>query len=104
MVKRAHKKHHDYHHRKPRSLGKPNRCAINDPINVSHVSVVKHRAWHTIFSNMSATSIAKLVSEVWLDPDYYMIAVPRFKAGGKRKPSRVIYDCDEFTLILKEKV
>jgi hypothetical protein len=52
---------------------------------------------------MSAPAIAKLITDVWLDPDYYMVAVPRFKPGGKRKPTRIIYDCDEFTLILKDK-
>jgi hypothetical protein len=103
MVKRKFKKHHDYHHRKPRSLGKPNRCEINDPMNISHVSVVKHRAWHTLYANMTAQEIAKYTTSVWLDPDYYMVAVPRFKVGGKRKPTRIIYDCEEFQIILKEK-
>jgi hypothetical protein len=102
-MSRAKRKHYDWHHRKARSLGKPKRCEINDPINLSHVSVVKHRAWHTIFANLTAPAIAKLITKVWLDPDYYMVAVPRFKPGGKRKPTRIIYDCDEFTLILKDK-
>jgi hypothetical protein len=73
------KKHHDWHHRKPRSLGPPKCCAVHDPRNYSHVSVVKHRAWHTLFGNMPARDISLHINEKWLDPDFYFVCVPRYK-------------------------
>ena len=103
MVKRLKKKHHDWHHRKPRSLGKPSRCESNDPANLSHVSVVKHRAWHTIFANLSAADIAKLITQVWLDPDYYFVCIPRQKGHKPRKPVKVLHDDPVGTVIYKEK-
>jgi hypothetical protein len=103
MVKRKFKKHHDWHHRKPSSLGPPKVCPVNDPHNLVHVSVVKHRAWHTLFHNHSAQEIARIITHTWIDPDYYMVAIPRVKSHGRHKPSRIVYDCEEFTLIMKEK-
>lgn len=71
--KRESKKHHDWHHRKPRSLGSPAVCDSNDSDNLSHVSTSKHRAWHTLFSNLEAFEIAAIINSVWLDPDYLFI-------------------------------
>ena len=68
----------DRHHRKPRS-----RQGKNDDRNISIVPVVKHRAWHILFGNTSATEIAKLITDVWVDPDYFFVAVPR-----KKRPPR----------------
>ena len=44
---------------------------------MSHVSVSKHRAWHTLFSNYDAQQIANIINEVWLDPQYKFIAVKK---------------------------
>lgn len=65
MVKRKKVLHFDWHHRKPRSLG-----GKDVERNVSHVSVAKHRAWHTLFRNYTPEQIVKIVNDTWLDPDY----------------------------------
>ena len=63
---------YDVHHRKPRSIG-----GTNEHRNISRVPVHKHRAWHLLFSNFSPEIIAEIISEVWLDPDYKLVAVRR---------------------------
>lgn len=103
MAKRLQVKHKDYHHRKPRSLGKPNCCNLNDPANLSHVGVVPHRAWHGLFRNMTAPDIARLITKVWLDPDYYFVCVPRQKGRKPRKPVKVLHDDPVGTVIYREK-
>lgn len=70
--KRKKKSHHDWHHRKPTSIG-----GANDDRNVSHVSVNKHRAWHTLFKNMTAQEIAKTINDTWLDQDYIFVVERR---------------------------
>ena len=62
----------DRHHRKPRSLG-----GTNDARNISIVDQTKHRAYHTLFQNMTPHEIARLLTEVWVDPDYTIIAVKK---------------------------
>ena len=78
--KRRRQRHMDWHHRKPVSIGPPNCCGKTDARNMSHVPVSKHRAWHTLFNNSSAPDIAAIITETWLDPDYYMVAIPRYKS------------------------
>lgn len=57
------------HHRKPRSLkGKTNER------NCIMIKDNLHRAWHTIVGNMSAPEIARLLTEVYIDTDYRMVA------------------------------
>lgn len=70
MAKRKKKLHHDWHHRKPRSLG-----GKNTDDNMSHVSARKHQAWHTMFKNYDAKQIAKIINDIWLDPDYRFVVV-----------------------------
>jgi len=72
MAKRKKKLHHDWHHRKPRSLGGKD---IDE--NMSHVSVSKHRAWHTLFKNFTAEQVAKVINDIWLDPDFKLIVQRR---------------------------
>ena len=67
MVKRKKRRHYDWHHRKPRSLG-----GSNSDTNVSHVSVSRHRAWHTLFRNYTAHQIAKIINDTWLDPEWIL--------------------------------
>lgn len=64
----------DLHHRKPRSLGDPKCCKMNDPENVSEVLVSKHRAWHLLFKNYTPERIIQIINAVWIDPDYIIIA------------------------------
>jgi len=62
----------DKHHRKCRSLG-----GLNEPRNISEVPRNKHEAYHLLFSNLTAPQIADVLNMFWLDPDYFMVAVPR---------------------------
>ena len=58
------------HHRKPRSKGGKD-CNRN----ISIVPSNKHEAWHLLFSNKEPHEIAKIINEVWLDPDYHLVAI-----------------------------
>lgn len=69
----------DKHHRKCRSNG-----GTDEPRNISSVKSNKHRAYHLLFRNFPAPRIAQLLNEVWLDPDWVLIAKKR-----KRKQNRV---------------
>lgn len=69
----------DRHHRRPKSLG--GGASIR---NISIVPPRYHRAWHLLFSNDSPQEIARKITEIWIDPDYYIVAVPR----KKRKPRK----------------
>ena len=59
------------HHRLPRSRGGGNGR------NVIKVDEELHRAYHRLFGNRTAPEIAELLSKVWIDPDYEMIAIRR---------------------------
>ena len=72
MVKRKKKLHHDWHHRKPRSQG-----GTSEDRNMSHVSVAKHRAWHTLFKNFTPEEIAKIINDTWIDCDYRLVVMRR---------------------------
>jgi hypothetical protein len=65
------------HHRKPSSIG-----GTDDEENISIVPFNQHCAWHLLFANHSAETIAAIINERWLDTDYMFICVPRKK---KRK-------------------
>jgi hypothetical protein len=57
------------HHRLPRSL--------NGKTNNRNCIMIKdnlHRSWHVLFSNLSAPEIARLITEVYIDPAYRMVA------------------------------
>jgi hypothetical protein len=58
------------HHRKPRSIG-----GKSEPRNVVQIPGNKHAAWHLLFRNFPAQEIARLITEMYLDPDYEFIAV-----------------------------
>ena len=60
------------HHRLCRSLG-----GRNDDRNISVVTANKHRAWHSLFNNMSAHEICAVANTIWLDPDYRFICIRR---------------------------
>jgi hypothetical protein len=57
------------HHKKCRSNG-----GKTTRRNVIEIKDNLHRAWHTLFGNMLPHEIARLISEVYLDPDYRMVA------------------------------
>jgi len=62
--------HNSRHHRKPRSLG-----GQTIPENISSVDIKKHQAWHTLFNNMEAPLICKMLNRIWIDPSYTFICV-----------------------------
>jgi len=79
------------HHRLPRSRGGTN----NHPKhNIVLVSRVLHRAWHSLFANMTAPEVASAITDCWISPDYYLVAIPRKKKKPHKKRSRAFCtDC-----------
>lgn len=70
------------HHRRPRSRG-----GTDHHSNISHVRQSEHRAWHTLFGNMLADEVAAMITDTWIDSDYYLVAIPRKRKKG-RKPRK----------------
>ena len=68
----------DKHHRRPRSRG-----GKNDARNISIVPVHQHRAYHTLFANLLPREVALILNNTWIDPDYYLVAIPRKKLKAK---------------------
>lgn len=60
------------HHRKSRS-----RHGDSSPRNISIVNEKDHCAFHCLFHDTHPVAIAKLLTDVWLDPDYILVAVPK---------------------------
>ena len=58
------------HHRTPRSVG-----GSNHPSNISVVKQTDHNAWHTLFSNYSPETIARIINEKWIPRGYRFICV-----------------------------
>jgi len=84
------KKSRERHHRLPVSRG-----GTGVPKNISFVRKDYHRAWHLLVGNMNAKEVAKMLSDVWIDPGYYLVAVPRSKhAQRKRRKRRYCIDCE----------
>lgn len=79
----------DRHHRLPRSRG-----GSNEARNISIVERKLHQAWHLLVGNMNATEAARMLSDTWIDPDFYFVAVPRHKKTClKRRKRRYCTDC-----------
>lgn len=80
----------DRHHRLPRSRG-----GTNHPRNISLVEQKQHRAWHLLVSNMTADEVAAMLTDVWIDPDYYLVAIPRKRPSRKKRRRRAYcLDCE----------
>jgi hypothetical protein len=62
------------HHRKPRSRG-----GVSSKKNISYVPENLHTAWHTLFSNHTPETIASIINEKWIDPNFVFICLPRKK-------------------------
>jgi hypothetical protein len=60
------------HHRKSRSHGGANTSA-----NISIVPDHKHRAYHTLFADKTPQEVADILTDVWIDPDFIMIAISK---------------------------
>lgn len=67
-------KHLHKHHRKPRSIGGDNRKE-----NISLVIPDQHSAWHYLFKNYDAPTIAAIINTTWLDPNYEFVCVKKEK-------------------------
>lgn len=59
-------KHFDKHHRIPRSLVRGQEVSNV----VVRVDMNHHRAWHTLFRNMTPEQICQEINKVWGDPRY----------------------------------
>ena len=72
----------DRHHRLARSRG-----GSNSPHNIAIVEQRLHRAWHMLVGNMTAPEVASMLSDTWIDANYYLVAVPRkrVQTAGRRK-------------------
>ena len=60
------------HHRRPKSKNGGNHSE-----NISFVTPHAHRAWHLIAGTETPHRIAEIISDVWLDPAYKLVAVKR---------------------------
>lgn len=63
-------KNYSRHHRKPVALG----GKTNDR-NISIITEVEHRAWHSLFSCYDPHTIASIINDVFLDPDYKFVVI-----------------------------
>jgi hypothetical protein len=72
------KVHKDRHHRLARSKG-----GKNNPENISVVPINEHRAYHQLFRNHLPKEVAAILTEKWIDPAYYLVAIPRQKSRKK---------------------
>lgn len=68
------------HHRKPTSIG-----GTDDDRNLSWVKDNKHRAWHLLFSNMTAQEIAHEINTRWIDPDWALVPQLRHEKDSRRR-------------------
>jgi len=57
------------HHRKCKSNG-----GTNEDRNISVIPSWKHRCWHLLFNNREAPNIARYINNVFLDPDWELVA------------------------------
>lgn len=64
------------HHRKPQKLG-----GSNDSKNISYISREAHEAWHLLFNHQDAAEIARIISDIYLDPDYIFVPCRKTIAG-----------------------
>ena len=80
------------HHRLPRSRGGTDSFP---PGNVVNIEQTIHRAWHRIVGNMTADEVAAMLTDHFIDPRYYLIAVPRKrKKASKRRLRMYCTDCE----------
>ena len=56
------------HHRMPKSLG-----GSDEDSNISSVTIVKHQAYHLLFSNGTPYDIASILNNIWIPSNYELI-------------------------------
>jgi len=89
MTKKREKPKLHKHHRRPRSRG-----GGNEPSNISIVREKDHRAYHQLFGNMLPDEMAAMLTDTWIDSNYYMVAVPRYKKHSLRRKRLFCTTCD----------
>lgn len=62
------------HHRKPRKLG-----GTNEPRNISHITREKHEAWHLLVNHQDIYEVARILNELYVDPDYVLVPIKNIK-------------------------
>jgi len=67
----------NWHHRKPKKHGGSGRISSG---NMIEVDVLKHRAYHLLFGTKNPEQVAAILTKIWIDPDYELIA--------RRKPCK----------------
>lgn len=82
------------HHRRPRSRGGTH-LSKGKRQNIIIVDSAHHHAWHLLFGNMDADEVAAMISDTWIDPDYYLVAVPRDRnIKNKRRTRCFCIECE----------
>ena len=80
----------DRHHRKPKS-----RRGRNNDKNISVVNAKCHRSYHQLFGNLLPHEITSVLNDVWIDPDFYLVCMPRKRRGNNgRRQRKFCDDCN----------
>lgn len=61
------------HHRHPKSHKDSYSGDINEERNIVNVKRRLHDSWHNLFQDKSPQEIARIITQVWISPDYEMI-------------------------------
>ena len=86
---------YEVHHRHPRSRKRSYRGNINEERNLSIIPRNKHISWHTITGNLLPTEWVKEVNDQYMPPDWYLVAVPRYKSTPTvRRRRKYCKDCE----------
>lgn len=89
------------HHRHPKSRAALYSKPINSEENISLVRREYHSAYHLLFGNMVPEEMAKLLNDVWISPDYYLVAFKKKKKPPRfRRKRRYCLDCSAEVLKL----
>lgn len=83
------------HHRHPKSRAVSYSGNINEERNISLVRPTDHARYHALFANMLPPEIARMLTETWISPDYYLVAIKRKrKKPCKRRKRKYCTDCE----------
>ena len=79
MTRRKKPKAHEgynWHHRLPKISGGSGKLSSG---NMIEVDVLKHRAYHLLFGTKDPEQVAAILTKIWIDPEYEMVAVKKDK-------------------------
>ena len=83
------------HHRHPKSRKASYSGHINEDRNISVLRHDYHKAYHLLFGNLLPDEMAELLNDVYISPDYYLVAFPRKKKQAtNRRKRRWCKDCE----------